>query len=326
MEEDIQKNFILLSKVAKEKKYAQEYLGLLARRGDIGSVRIGKRWYTTWQWFEEFLENGQKKKTEAICEVQVAEIVAPVVNVETVKTEMVKIEPAFAKATAGEGEKVLVSQPTMEIRREEKIAVPAAVETLADNPEKIAVAVKTKKFEMPVRKNIAGDIRGIGGIKERGGIIEKRETPQIRNFHQERNSRPLPRMEAKFKNISVAEKNRNAVPYQEIKFKKTEDFFSPDFAGREKMAEPLFSRFAFAMSFAVILILVAASGYFVWSGGLFAKGMVAGASDERNVGFSSITSGGDYILVSAGDKMKESLSISRVVLQVAREKSISNKP
>ena len=71
MQEDIQKNFILLSKVAKEKKYAQEYLGLLARRGDIGSIRIGKRWYTTWAWFEEFLENSQKKK-EVVSEVKIA--------------------------------------------------------------------------------------------------------------------------------------------------------------------------------------------------------------------------------------------------------------
>jgi len=38
--EELKKKFVLLSKVAKEKKYAQEYLGLLARRGDIGSIRI----------------------------------------------------------------------------------------------------------------------------------------------------------------------------------------------------------------------------------------------------------------------------------------------
>ena len=86
------------------------------------------------------------------------------------------------------------------------------------------------------------------------------------------------------------------------------------------MFAPLFSRFAFAMSFAVILLLVAASGYFVWSGGLLTRGQVAGASDERNVGFSGITSGGEYVLTSAGDKMKESLSVSRVMVAAAKRK------
>ena len=52
--EDFRNKFVLLSKIAKEKKYAQEYLGLLARRGDLGSIRIGKRWYTTLDWFLEF--------------------------------------------------------------------------------------------------------------------------------------------------------------------------------------------------------------------------------------------------------------------------------
>jgi hypothetical protein len=43
-------------------------------------------------------------------------------------------------------------------------------------------------------------------------------------------------------------------------------------------------------------------------------------SDERNVGFSGITSGGEHVLASAGDKMKESLSISRVMVVVAKAK------
>lgn len=60
----MKKKFVLLSKIAKEKKYAQEYLGLLARRGDIGSIRIGKRWYTTREWFSEFLADAEAKKTE----------------------------------------------------------------------------------------------------------------------------------------------------------------------------------------------------------------------------------------------------------------------
>jgi len=64
MQEDFRKKFVLLSQVAKEKKYAQEYLGLLARRGDLGSIRIGKRWYTTREWFWEFEKDIVAKKAE----------------------------------------------------------------------------------------------------------------------------------------------------------------------------------------------------------------------------------------------------------------------
>ncbi|KKT71932.1 MAG: hypothetical protein UW66_C0018G0015 [Candidatus Moranbacteria bacterium GW2011_GWF1_44_4] len=63
--EDFKKKFVLLSAIAKEKKYAQEYLGLLARRGDIGSIRIGKRWYTKVEWFSEFLSDAEARKAEA---------------------------------------------------------------------------------------------------------------------------------------------------------------------------------------------------------------------------------------------------------------------
>ncbi len=55
-------SFILLSRAAKDKKYAQEYLSLLARRGDLGSIRIGKRWYTTNEWMEQFLQTVEEKK------------------------------------------------------------------------------------------------------------------------------------------------------------------------------------------------------------------------------------------------------------------------
>jgi hypothetical protein len=314
MREDIQKNFILLSKVAKEKKYAQEYLGLLARRGDIGSIRIGKRWYTTWAWFEEFLENSQKKKNESVCEIKVAETVK--VELEKVpaivcEKEEVEISMPFVFP---EKEKVFVAQPVMEIKREEKIA---------EAPTKIAVAVITKKAAMPVRKNVRvgfGDIRAIGASGEMRKARTQTEIVPVGKFAPAKKMQPILRDEPSLRNISVAEKNRHAVPYQEIMFKKKAGVFSPDLSGEEKMFAPMFSRFAFAAVFATIVALVAASGYFVWSGGLLAKGTVAGAHDERNAGFSGIISGGEHTLESAGDKMKESLSISRVMVAAAKER------
>jgi hypothetical protein len=308
MQEDLQKNFILLSKVAKEKKYAQEYMGLLARRGDIGSIRIGKRWYTTWVWFEEFLENSQKqKKKEVVSEVQAVPVAPMKVEVEKIicpasEKEEVKVDIPFV---VPEKEEIFVVQPAVNINREEKIA---------EHPAKITVAVKTRRFEMPVRKNIERDIRE---------IKMQPKISQVRNFHQERNNRSLPQMETKFKNVFVEKKNENPLPYKEIKFRKNKDIFSPTFGvgeSIEKVRSTFFPKLVFATSFAIMIFLIAASGYFVFSDGIFKKGTVAGANNERSGAFANINSGEEYFLARAGDKMKESLSVSRAAVQAAKEK------
>jgi len=331
MQEDIQKNFILLSKVAKEKKYAQEYLGLLARRGDIGSIRIGKRWYTTWAWFEEFLENGLKKKIESIPEVQEIgfEKVKQIAVSEKIATDGIKINlPAEVIAeevpvlSAVEKEEVKINVPLIFPERE-KVLVGHPVtsierkETVPKVREKVAVAVEANRDQIIIRKNILVEKRKVA----MPGLPFRPVKASVRNFVPVKRVQPILQDELKLRNTAVAERNRYAVPYKEIKLKKKEDVFSPNLAAEARMDAPLFSRFAFALSFAVILLLVAASGYFVWSGGLLARGQVAGASDERNAVFSGITSGGGYVLTSAGDKMKESLSISRVIVQAAKEKS-----
>lgn len=241
MQEDLKEKFILLSKIAKEKKYAQEYLGLLARRGDIGSVRIGKRWYTTWEWFEEFLENSQKKKTESVSEAV-------------------------------------------------KVAMPPVAEASADNPKK---TVERKIVPM----------RGMGSMGEIR-VIRKSASPE--------------RQSQSPRKISVEERNKNAVPYREVKLKKQTGMFSPDFSGAS-LSESLFPRFAFAAGFA-LLIFFAISGYLVYSGGLLSKGLVAGASDERNGNLLSIKSQSGFFVEQTGDKLKEAFSLSRAVIGAAKER------
>lgn len=99
MQEDLKKNFVLLSKVAKEKKYAQEYLGLLARRGDLGSIRIGKRWYTTWDWFLEFEKDIEVKKAEMKIEERAIEPVKmAVASFSRVERKFPTVDPARNKS------------------------------------------------------------------------------------------------------------------------------------------------------------------------------------------------------------------------------------
>jgi len=282
--EVLKEKFFLLSHVAKEKKYAQEYLGLLARRGDIGSIRIGKRWYTTWDWFEEFLENSEKKKAESVSgmteadasEVEVEKVVSNTSDEQTVKISLPIAPPVR--------EKVFVAQPAA-VRPAEEI---------------FSIRVKTPFMANAVRKE---DVK-VGVI---GDIKIRTVAPKI-----------PPRK------FSIEERNRNAVPYREVKMKKSDGVFSPGFSASENARMAFFPRFAFAAGFAIMIFLAAASGYFIYSGGMFSKGEIAGASSEKSNEFSNIQSGGEYLLTGAGEKMKESLSISRVVMEVARENQRSN--
>jgi hypothetical protein len=287
MREELKEKFVLLSQVAKEKKYAQEYLGLLARRGDIGSLRIGKRWYTTWEWVEEFLENSQKKK---------AEIVLETAGVKKSKVEVEQYVPKISKAD--EGCAVKIDFPIVPPAREKVYAFqPAAARPMEEAfsiPVKIPVAAK--KIERETR--IFGDIQRT--VQVRQNVSLKKEL--------------LPRK------VSVEERNRHAVPYREVKMKKSDGVFSPDFSKAGSLEAAIFPRFAFAASFAIIICLVALSGYFAYTAGLFEKGQVAGASSASAEGFSSIQSEGEKLLSGAGGKIKESLSVSRVVMEVAREK------
>lgn len=296
MREDLKENFVLLSQVAKEKKYAQEYLGLLARRGDIGSLRIGKRWYTTWEWVEEFLENSQKKKIESVPAVEKAEAAQ-----EEIRVSVPLVFP--------EREKVAVAQPAVGIRRGEKIF---------EKQGAVSVAVKTKMVETIGQRRTMGEIRRMGEISEAKEMKAQPTRGPVRNFPSFAKSQTL--AQSPPRKISTEERNRHAVPYREMRMKKSDGVFSPDISRSGSLEAAFFPRFAFAASFAIIVCLAALSGYFAYTAGLFEKGQVAGASSASAQEFSSIQSQGEKLLSGAGEKIKEPLSVSRVVAEVAREK------
>ena len=341
MQEDLQKNFILLSKIAKEKKYAQEYMGLLARRGDIGSIRIGKRWYTTWAWFEEFLECARKKK-EVVSEVEIE--------------NPIKVEPEMITSVEKKEQQAEINVPLFFPQRESVYAMPKAenissesstaikseVET-SENPFEVResnIQIQTPKINLPPKKikfnqfqqqvftrrreqgvNVAAVPRMTMNQKAPKKIVQISNIQKAWEVRRETKKMELPQM------ISVQKKNENPLPYKEIKFRENQDVFSPAFGvseSIEKVRSTFFPKLVFATSFAIMVFLIAASGYFVFSDGIFKKGTVAGVSNERNGAFAGINFGGEYFLISAGDKMKESLSVSRVAVQAAKERSANN--
>lgn len=269
--EEFKKNFILLSKVAKEKKYAQEYLGLLARRGDIGSIRIGKRWYTTWDWFEEFLENSHKKKVENVCEIA--------------KTKTEKI-----------AEKKTVSEPEVEFEHESRNKITANV----------PVERKIPIFHPPTMT--MREIRKIGRSAWQTGDIRVARvdiTPKQRK-------------------VSIEERNRHVIPYREIKLKKNAGIFSPDFFRKKESSLAFFPRFAYAAAFVLVFLFIGTSLYFLHGVNFFQKGKVAGASDEGDSNLSGIIPASEHYLVSVGDKIKENFSLSRIMMEAAKERAMNS--
>jgi len=334
MQKDIQKNFILLSKVAKEKKYAQEYMGLLARRGDIGSIRIGKRWYTTWAWFEEFLENSQKQK-EVVSEVEIA--------------KPIKSEPEMIASVEKQEQQTEINVPLFFPQREPAYAIPKAENISSVKSEIVKSEVETsdRSFEVKISSSqVSKPVSPPASKKiefnqfqqqvfarrreQKVGVVAvprmttNQKAPekivQINNIRKAWEARRESKKMELPQIISVQKKNENPLPYKEIKFRKNQDVFSPVFGVGEKVRSTFFPKLVFATGFAIMILLVAASGYFVFSDGMFKKGAVAGASSERNGAFSGISSEGEYFLANAGDKIKESLSVSRVAVEAAKQR------
>lgn len=57
---------ISMSEAAKVSPYEQEYLSLLARRGELKAEKVGRNWFTTVDWLNEYIST--KKPSEVISE------------------------------------------------------------------------------------------------------------------------------------------------------------------------------------------------------------------------------------------------------------------
>lgn len=66
------KEYVLLKDAAKDSRYSQEYLSLLARRGKIHAIKKGRDWYTTEDDIEDYEIMRNKKKLEKKLEESLA--------------------------------------------------------------------------------------------------------------------------------------------------------------------------------------------------------------------------------------------------------------
>ena len=51
------KKYISLMEATQSCNYSQEYLSLRARQGKLKSVKVGRNWFTTKEWLEEYLQH-----------------------------------------------------------------------------------------------------------------------------------------------------------------------------------------------------------------------------------------------------------------------------
>jgi hypothetical protein len=357
MQEDLKKNFILLSKVAKEKKYAQEYLGLLARRGDLGSIRIGKRWYTSQEWFSEFLEDAEKRKEEAarsLLENSVAKISEPILEslpdfkqigfssggliLET-KQEAVPQQEFFAE----EKKNVTVAGNTKEYASDYSLpeTSPEIAERREISPEQISMRpmdfLPTDSQRIPLKRQeyLSRPIpsRFVSPEKRISRDIDLKARVRINN-----QTKPIGKIIPRIGDIAVSsrkqikgrqEGNKRVMPifHRVLEVKKSDNMFSPSFAEKESLSSLFFPKLAFGMA-AVVLCLVLFQVAAFHKDDLMKKagfkqnqGIVAGASDEKINSIKNVKSEADYYLSSSTDAMKESVSISKLMMRTALERN-----
>jgi hypothetical protein len=60
----MEEKYLSMAQAAEVSPYEQEYLSLLARRGELKAEKIGRNWYTTVEWLNDYLRD--KKPGEII--------------------------------------------------------------------------------------------------------------------------------------------------------------------------------------------------------------------------------------------------------------------
>jgi hypothetical protein len=393
--EDFKKNFVLLSKIAKEKKYAQEYLGLLARRGDLGSIRIGKRWYTKREWFSEFLAEAEERKAQAKSRglAKSAEKREEKKELADKKTELPKSLEEFSVRIERSAE-----IPQKEKKGEEKIPsleriLPEPTYPPTDRPHETSVSFfeeaqspkPKREIFHPTADHSPGNTppRQSGMVFLRKGInhssskeleqkekienliLEKKKKTEVMTVSKGAEPAPVaikPKpvfrknfiSEKKLDTIDLRNKKSEKAFFREKSFQQSakereilkrkvqvpkkenlpvfEDWLtqakqpSPNFLTAETRLG-FFPKFAFSLSMVLLLALLAQAGWVYKNElkGIFVgrAGIVAGAQD-KGVNLDTIKSSSADYLEKQGDKIRENVSLSSVLIRAMLERSSSS--
>ncbi|OGI25027.1 MAG: hypothetical protein A3J76_02215 [Candidatus Moranbacteria bacterium RBG_13_45_13] len=319
MREDFKKNFVLLSRVAKEKKYAQEYLGLLARRGDLGSIRIGKRWYTTQEWFWEFLKDAEIRKAE-IKAMETLAVHAEESYRESEKTEKVSLPEKVELESMIKIKKSFIEEqniiPKSAIKEEKQKS-----HLLKEEPRfmKIDERIKEARIE---KAQLSRRVLNFQAIPEK-----RFETIDLRKANM---GKPLSRRTAMgaVNGVEMAKKERMAKSpkVQEEKTQQWETIFgesSPNFAAFDGEIS-FFPKFAFSASAVLILVLLFQIGWVfqdkVKNLSDSKSGIVAGAEDSK-ISLRTVKNLSSECMENERDSFKENISSSRVLLGAAVERN-----
>jgi hypothetical protein len=306
------KDFVLLSTIAKERKYAQEYLSLLARRGDLGSVRIGKRWYTKIEWFEEFLVDVEKRKEEA--------------RIKTNEKFFSELKPEkdiiMVSAEAG-----VIQSPRQIAEKQIKTnsAIPFQEQLSAiggsKNEKKGVKTMRQAEFAAPQMPNRRFD------LQRPIDVAMKPRKYTTSRIHEKQQPVARPVQQPSVQITETPENNLQEVldTQAEIQRSYSRHNFSPSFFENNKKVSLLFPRLAFSAALVLLLAVLSGGVYlykkdtstFPGSG----SGVVAGAEDVRLAGVSSFGDKTSSYLETRKGLTKQNISLSRVVLEAAIEKN-----
>jgi hypothetical protein len=346
MQEDFKEKFVLLSKIAKEKKYAQEYLGLLARRGDLGSIRIGKRWYTSREWFSEFLSDAEKRKEEVAKTFLKSDEAKISESIVEVKKEIAPKQEIFT-----ENKNITVAGNKKEY---------ADDYLLSDSPSEIKIRIPEKKqynappSPIPARSmdflshRSASPASRLGGPNrgEQAGIFPaksfSRGADRKSRIKISSPAKQSERVVRRFDDMAVysekklrerweENKNKKEIPAPRVVFesRNSNSFFSPSFMEDKRPTSLFFPRLAFGVAAVLLFFLLfqAAVSHkedlMKMAGFGRNQGTVAGASDEKENGIADVRLKTDSYLSNSSNAVKESVSFSKLMINAALERKNS---
>ena len=306
------KGFVLLSTIAKERKYAQEYLSLLARRGDLGSVRIGKRWYTKIEWFEEFLVDAEKRKEET--RVKTNERFAA----ELKSGKVIHAAPAEAIVMQSP---VKIADKQIETHNTISLQEQTAAISGNESEKRSARIVGRAEFaalQMPGRRF---DLQKPASVP----MKPREHVPSKIHTRQQPVTRPPQPASMQIANASENNLQELSGERTEIQRNYSRHNFSPSFFEKDRKFSLPFPKLAFSAAL-VLLLAVLSGGVYLYKKDMNAfsgsgTGVVAGAEDVRLAGISSFGDKTSSYLEIRKGLTKQNISLSRVVLEAAIEKN-----
>lgn len=149
----------LLAEAAKQCSYSQEYLSLLARRGELQAIKKGRNWYTTLKWLREYVDTHPAErrgnfKGELYADQKMREVLAQSMMTEPLENHWRNFYNSWK-------EKYILIAGLIKSKTDEVVKKIIGENSLADGPEKDDQPIDRKQYVLEIMaKKLLSELDG----------------------------------------------------------------------------------------------------------------------------------------------------------------------